>query len=765
MKSKRSLRSFSNTLTAIGLALSVSACASFYQEEWNQGANVPDLNEPLQRSAALLDYCKKLHNRGDLNLAASICNRAHEINPTDPAPLVQLARVLEDLEMTAQAEEAYRAALLLNPQQVDALYGLGKIYIDQQRYDLAMGPLEAAAAGRTSDPRVYNALGVIMDQQGQHRDAQVYYQRGLAQSPRNVSLRNNYGLSMVLSGQPEAGLAMLRDVAAEPESGPTAGRNLEMATQIAAQQILENSANSASIPIPPAQPQSGTEDLSTLSPSAAPDQPAVDTPSATQAPSSEPLPLLQPQSRRHGEELPASASAAPYEDEPRTLPEGTPSLDHELADAIVAQPSKEPQIAATPSLQEAPQAIEEAIEVTPEAPEPIAETAQPRGEMASERRFEASEPAPVQTSIQAAALPQAEPKAEPETEAAPAAQTTPQDEDATPRDWSLAAETVFAASGLDAAEPAPEAAPEPATEPVPEVAAAVDDLAETETESETPRDWSLAAQTVFASSGVDLPEPSPITSQERVASNDAFHADPTPEAAAEEEFESAREWSLAAQTMFAISSVAVPEPSKITAPERAAANDAFHADPAPEASAPETETPVVVAEAAPEPEAQPEIRAEVQEDLALAPASRPEDGPGVFLATETYAIDGDTFYTAQLASFHTAARARTGWEILRESAGELLEHSEGYIVRADLGAEMGTYYRVRTGVMDDQAAASRFCLDLRAEGLDCLPVEASLEDTTETLVEKICQSAAPGVICRTVQRSEVTIETTPPNKG
>jgi tetratricopeptide (TPR) repeat protein len=151
MKSKRSLRLFSKTLTAVGLALAVSACSTVYQDDWNQDSNVPDLNEPAQRSLALLGYCKKLHSRGDLNLAAGICNRAHEINPTDPLPLIELARVLEKLEMTASAEEAYRAALLLDPQQIDALYGLGKIYIDQQRYDMAMGPLEAAAQMPTDD--------------------------------------------------------------------------------------------------------------------------------------------------------------------------------------------------------------------------------------------------------------------------------------------------------------------------------------------------------------------------------------------------------------------------------------------------------------------------------------------------------------------------------------------------------------------------------------------------------------------------------------
>lgn len=141
MKSKRSAHSISKVIAHVGLAVAVSACSTLFSGQSGPQVSVPDFNDPAQRSASLLRYCTKLHQKGDLNLAAGICNRAHEIDPINPAPLMELASVLQDLGMGASAAEAYRAALLLNPQQVDALYGLGKIYINQQRYDLAMEPL------------------------------------------------------------------------------------------------------------------------------------------------------------------------------------------------------------------------------------------------------------------------------------------------------------------------------------------------------------------------------------------------------------------------------------------------------------------------------------------------------------------------------------------------------------------------------------------------------------------------------------------------
>jgi len=557
MKSKRSLRYFSNTLSAAGLALAVSACSTIYQDDWEQTTDVPDLNQPTQRSDALLAYCKRLHDRGDLNLAAGICNRAHEISPTDPAPLIELARVMEDLEMTQSAEEAYRAALLLDPGHNDALYGLGKIYIDQQRYDLAMEPLQAAAAQDTDDPRIYNALGVIMDQQGQHADAQAHYREGLEHSPRNVSLRNNLGLSMVLDGQPEAGLAMLRDVAAEPAAGATTGRNLEMASQIAAQSVaakanatmseLESAEPTAQTGMGSSSPHGGlwsTHELASLEPSSA----AADAP---ETPDDAPMPLLRPYPQHDmSEAVPDTA--------PNSPPHQARSLDQELADAM-------------------------AEETAPESDSPVAD-------------------------------------------AAPAADATTEEQSATPQDWSLAAQTVFATSRAN--------------------------------QSET-------------------------------------------------------------------------------------------------ASAP-VETADAPAETA---------EGEPRDDLAIAPASTPDTATQAAALTDSYPIDEDTFYTAQLASFRTAERARAGWQILKDSAGELLDQSDAFIVRADLGTELGTYYRIRAGAMSDQATARQFCLDLQAKGVECMPVEASWEETSETLVDKICQTGSTGVLCGTADRSDLDRAGPPSSRG
>jgi hypothetical protein len=420
-----------------------------------------------------------------------------------------------------------------------------------------------------------------------------------------------------------------------------------MASQIAAQSILDNSENSALTPeyqdSPPQtgalqqQPQDGTDgaggedwpsqDLSTLTPSSSVDEAVT--------PASDPMPLLQPHTQPHGESIPASPPAEPTQN----MQKNTQSLDHDLADAMVQEPVDEAQVADM------------------------------SGEMADERPFEPATPEQVNSEQvepeQVAALPEAEPVAAPATEFA----------------GDLEADL--------AAISAPNSAADHTGDPSSYEGSGI------------PRDWSLAAQAVFAKSGVAVPEPSQITPQERTAANDAFHATPAPEASTQ---------------------TAAAEPTMT-------------------------------------------VKATPHGDLTLALASTPETDADSSPIADGYPIDEDTFYTAQLASFLTAERARSGWQILQASAGEILGQSDGFIVRADLGPEVGTFYRVRTGMMEDRAAATQFCLDLKAAGVDCMPVEASIQETSETLVDKVCQSDSPAVLCGTAQRSELAPKGAPHGRG
>ncbi len=216
--------------TAMALTIAVAGCAGT-PPPGPLPAIDPGSSEQRRQAELLLHYCKKMRDSGDLYIAASMCQRAYDTDPTNSAPLFPLAKIYRQLGAIEQAANAYRAAILINPDDVEALYGLAKATMDQGNYDMAMAQLERALQLDDDDPRIYNAMGIIKDQQGEHQTAQALYRTGLLIDSDNVSLRNNLGLSLALTGDQSESIAMLREVAREPKAGPVGSRNLALAAQ------------------------------------------------------------------------------------------------------------------------------------------------------------------------------------------------------------------------------------------------------------------------------------------------------------------------------------------------------------------------------------------------------------------------------------------------------------------------------------------------------------------------------------------------------
>lgn len=226
MMNTRSARWIYQATTALGLVLAVAGCST------HDPLAPVTVAEETEHATMLMRYCNKLRAAGDLYVAASICQRAYETNPMDPAPLYVLADINLELGATEQAANSYRAAIVINPDDFEALYGLAKITIDQGNYDMAEAQLERALQLNGEDARVYNALGIVKDQKQQHDVAQGLYRTGLLIDPGNVSLRNNLGLSLALSGRQGESVEMLRNVAGQPGTGTITSQNLALAANI-----------------------------------------------------------------------------------------------------------------------------------------------------------------------------------------------------------------------------------------------------------------------------------------------------------------------------------------------------------------------------------------------------------------------------------------------------------------------------------------------------------------------------------------------------
>ena len=177
----------------------------------------------------LLRYCSKFQNSGDLVTAASLCDRAHRLDPANPAPLMQLADILVAMEQPQQAITAYQTIIATAPDNTDAHYALGKLYIGLGQYDLAVAEFQTALRSKTDDPRIYNALGVAHGLVGANESALQAFEAGLEIAPKHISLRNNFGLSLVLNGRHVEGIEVLEEVVKDPNAIETSQRNLQLA--------------------------------------------------------------------------------------------------------------------------------------------------------------------------------------------------------------------------------------------------------------------------------------------------------------------------------------------------------------------------------------------------------------------------------------------------------------------------------------------------------------------------------------------------------
>lgn len=79
-------------------------------------------------------------------------------------------------------------------------------------------------------------------------------------------------------------------------------------------------------------------------------------------------------------------------------------------------------------------------------------------------------------------------------------------------------------------------------------------------------------------------------------------------------------------------------------------------------------------------------------------------------------------YLVQLAAFRESADADKAWRQLAKQHGDLLSDFTARVERADLGADLGVFYRLRVGPFGGEAAAKALCDALKSRNLDCLVV-------------------------------------------
>ncbi|MGA8488878.1 MAG: tetratricopeptide repeat protein [Terriglobales bacterium] len=131
-----------------------------------------------------------------------------------------------------QAEASLKLALSDNPSSAEALYGLGSVYLEQEKNREARECFERAIKSHASYPdtlpNAWNNLGLLATQEGRTADAITFFQESLRLSPDYLIALNNLGNAYRQQKRwEEARKVLERAVAVEPQD-PEANYSLGM---------------------------------------------------------------------------------------------------------------------------------------------------------------------------------------------------------------------------------------------------------------------------------------------------------------------------------------------------------------------------------------------------------------------------------------------------------------------------------------------------------------------------------------------------------
>jgi tetratricopeptide (TPR) repeat protein len=119
----------------------------------------------------------------------------------------------------AKADRVYAAVLQHEPDNFDALHGLGKLYCDCRRFDAALALIQRALTIDPGRADGFSSLGLTFYYLRRLNDALTSFNEGLRLAPDNAELLNQRGVALLELGRADEALASFEHaLAAEPTS-------------------------------------------------------------------------------------------------------------------------------------------------------------------------------------------------------------------------------------------------------------------------------------------------------------------------------------------------------------------------------------------------------------------------------------------------------------------------------------------------------------------------------------------------------------------
>ena len=165
---------------------------------------------------------------GDYQTAEALYRQAFQADPNSIEALVGLGRSYAGMGQYARAEQALNEANRRKPKDPDVLLELARTQLGAGQAQGALNNLDIAVAKRPRDVSLITARGIALDRLSRHAEAQATYREGLKRDPTDFALNSNLGLSLGLSGQTDAGIAILRELVRDGSANANTRGNLAL---------------------------------------------------------------------------------------------------------------------------------------------------------------------------------------------------------------------------------------------------------------------------------------------------------------------------------------------------------------------------------------------------------------------------------------------------------------------------------------------------------------------------------------------------------
>ena len=131
----------------------------------------------------------------------------------------------------ARSEQAFEAALSIDPLHVKSLVNLSRVFIEEKRYDDALDRLTAAAEINPESTEVFRLLGRTYVAQGKTGEAMDAYRRAIEIDTFDAWSMNSLGLLLVETKRADEALPLLVKAVGLRQAVPAFHNNLGMALE------------------------------------------------------------------------------------------------------------------------------------------------------------------------------------------------------------------------------------------------------------------------------------------------------------------------------------------------------------------------------------------------------------------------------------------------------------------------------------------------------------------------------------------------------